>query len=286
MTPSTARSSTRVIGFDLARAVAVFGMVVVNFKIAMGASDNGPTWLVDLVGLLEGRAAATFVVLAGVGVALMTRRARLDGDLVRLAAARRRLLRRAGLLFVVGLAYTPIWPADILHFYGVYLAIAALVLAAPTRHLAASALGLMSLFMVLLFTLDYERGWDWETLHYDGFWTFDGMVRHLFFNGFHPVIPWLAFVFVGMILGRMDLADRAVRRRVLAWSVGTAAAAELTSRALVSVLSTGADPADAEVIAAVFGSAPMPPTLLYMIAGCATACAIIAAAVAIGERWP
>ena len=62
----------RVIGYDLARALAIFGMVIVNFKIVMGAEQNGPEWLVGLVGLLDGRAAATFVVLAGAGISLLS----------------------------------------------------------------------------------------------------------------------------------------------------------------------------------------------------------------------
>jgi len=65
----------RIVGYDLARAIAIFGMVVVNFKIVMGAGQNGPAWLVSSVGLLNGRAAATFVVLAGVGLWLRLRRA-------------------------------------------------------------------------------------------------------------------------------------------------------------------------------------------------------------------
>ena len=60
----------QIVGYDLARALAIFGMVVVNFKIVMGAGQNGPAWLVSSVGLLNGRAADTFVVLAGVGLPL------------------------------------------------------------------------------------------------------------------------------------------------------------------------------------------------------------------------
>ena len=61
---------TRVIGVDVARAAAVFGMVVVNFKTVMVVESAGPDWLVWMTGLLDGRAAATFVVLAGVGISL------------------------------------------------------------------------------------------------------------------------------------------------------------------------------------------------------------------------
>ena len=149
----------RIIGYDLARALAVFGLVVVNFKIVMGAGENGPPWLVGLVGLLEGRAAATFVVLAGVGIALLSRQARLAKDPQRLCADGRTLLKRALFFFVVGALYTPIWPADILHFYGVYIVVAAFLLAAPSKRLGVLAGGLVAAFVVLILVLDYEKGW-------------------------------------------------------------------------------------------------------------------------------
>lgn len=67
---------------------------------------------------------------------------------------------------------------------------------------------LVLVFVVMFFALDYSQGWNWETLGYSGFWSSHGMVRHLFFNGFHPVVPWLAFVLVGMgtleTIGRLE----------------------------------------------------------------------------------
>ncbi len=36
----------RIPGFDIARAFAVLGMVIVNFKVVMNAESNGPPWLV------------------------------------------------------------------------------------------------------------------------------------------------------------------------------------------------------------------------------------------------
>ena len=98
----------RIIGYDLARALAVFGMVAVNFKIVMGAEKNGPDWLVNLVGLIDGRAAATFVVLAGAGISLFSRKGRTLDDRDLLAQDRRTLLKRALFLFVIGSLYTPI----------------------------------------------------------------------------------------------------------------------------------------------------------------------------------
>jgi uncharacterized protein len=69
----------RVIGFDIARALAIFGMVVVNFKVAMNA-ETGSQFLMSFVGLFEGRASALFVILAGIGVTLMTNKTRNSGD--------------------------------------------------------------------------------------------------------------------------------------------------------------------------------------------------------------
>ncbi|MCJ7726176.1 MAG: heparan-alpha-glucosaminide N-acetyltransferase domain-containing protein, partial [Acidimicrobiia bacterium] len=88
----------RIVGFDAARAVAIAGMVVVNFKVVMFAGERGPDWLQSVVGAVDGRAAAMFVILAGVGASLMTADARTRGDPAGLAAARRRLLRRAAFL--------------------------------------------------------------------------------------------------------------------------------------------------------------------------------------------
>jgi len=259
-------------------------MVVVNFKLVMGASQAGPPWLVDLAGLLEGRAAATFVVLAGAGISLLSKKAREFGDVEGLVRDRTTLLKRALFLFVVGLLYTPIWPPDILHFYGLYISVAALLLAASTRRLAGLALGLPILFMVMLFTLDYEREWNWETLAYSDFWTPAGMVRHLFFNGFHPVVPWLSFLLVGMLLGRMNILDRAVRRRIFVAGTGMTLAAEVSSGLLIRVLQAAANPREQADIAAILGTEMMPPAPLYMLAGSGVACAVIAACVEIGIR--
>jgi len=88
-------------------------MVLVNFKLAMGAEENGPLWLRTFSALLNGRAAATFVILAGVGASLGSHRASVSGDKVQQRQERMTLLKRALFLFVVGWAFFPIWPADI-----------------------------------------------------------------------------------------------------------------------------------------------------------------------------
>ncbi|MEZ5700702.1 MAG: heparan-alpha-glucosaminide N-acetyltransferase domain-containing protein [Burkholderiaceae bacterium] len=66
--------AARLAGLDLARAWALLGMLVVNFRVAMGVDKDpdAPVWLQGAVEALSGRAAALFVVLAGMGLALAT----------------------------------------------------------------------------------------------------------------------------------------------------------------------------------------------------------------------
>lgn len=149
----------------------------------MGAGGSGPEWLVFAAGLLDRRAAATFVVLAGVGILLMMNKARLEANVHQTLTHRKTLLKRALFLFVVGLLDTPLWPADILHFYGLYIAIAVMFLTLRVRSLVAIACTLIFVFAVLVFVLAYEQGWNWETLQYSGFWTIDDMFGHICFSG-------------------------------------------------------------------------------------------------------
>ena len=98
-------AAARVEGYDLARALAIVGMVIVNFTVVMGAEAGDPAWLRRLVSSLEGRAAAVFVTLAGVGMSLMSRRARETGHAGDLRSERVSLLKRALFLFVIGILY-------------------------------------------------------------------------------------------------------------------------------------------------------------------------------------
>ena len=266
-------------------------MVIVNFGVVMtgaewGSGDGGGRgWMRFATGLFEGRAAATFVVLAGIGMTLGARRAVTSGEPERLVAARNALWKRSAWLFVGGLAFAALWPADILHFYGVWLAVGALMLGWTDRRLLAVAALVAACFPILLLLFDFEAGWNFETLTYTGFWTLPGQIRNLFFNGFHPVIPWLSFLVLGLWLGRRNLLDRAVRRRVLIVGAAAAASAEAISAGLTGFLSRSASTEDAELIDALFGTGALPPMPLYLIAAGGTALAVIALAVSISQRF-
>jgi len=276
---ATSTGAERYVVLDAARFVALAGMVLVNFKIVMGAEGAGPGWLAWLLGGVTGRAAALFVILAGAGLSLLARRARAGGDPAQLARARGIVLRRALLLFVAGLAYSPLWPADILHFYGLYLTLGAMVLGATDRLLWALAVAVNAVFVALLLTLDYEAGWDWTTLDYAGFWTPEGLVRHMFFNGFHPFFPWVAFLLIGIWLGRRDLRDRRWLRRLGIAALAVLVTVELLSRWLIRAAGGGED------AAALFGTGPMPPVPFYVASASASALLVIVLATPLCRRW-
>lgn len=276
----SSNKQSRIYGYDVARALAVFGMVIVNFKLVMHA-DFGNAWLIQLSSMLEGRAAAMFVMLAGVGIALLTRRALSDPSLV--AKFRTGLIKRAGLLVLIGLLYTPIWPADILHFYGFYFLFAAFLFTARSSILWLWAAVFVFIFLIMLFTLNYEQGWDFENLTYLDFWTVSGMIRHIFFNGFHPVFPWTALLLIGIWLGRQDLNDTRLRRWIM-WSafVIWVSTELLFDYLLVMFADSGLSPEDVETL---FGTAPMPPMPQYIIVAASFSVFAICGCVSMANRF-
>jgi uncharacterized membrane protein YeiB len=258
---------------------------LVNYRLVV--SGEGQTdWLAGIVGALEGRAAALFVVLAGVGLSLMSATARRSGTATELSLVRRRLWKRSVLLVVVGLAYSPIWPADILHFYGFYIALGACLLAAKDRHLLVAAGGFVVGFLVLLFVWDYEQGWDFATMSYTDFWSPGGMVRHIFFNGFHPVVPWTAFLLLGMWLGRQDVLAAARRRRLLMIAGGVWLGTELLSAAgLAYYFARHPMGMSEEIIAMLVDTQAMPPMPQYMLSAGASAVVVALLSVGFCQRF-
>jgi len=272
----------RIYGYDIARALAVFGMVIVNFKTVMHTNSGNDAWWLSIFNLLDGRASAVFVILAGVGITLLTQSARLSGNQMQLQQEKRALLKRAVFLFAIGLLYIEIWPADILHYYGIYIAIGALLLAASTRQLLWVAGGIAAGFLIIFFILDYTTSWNWATLNYADLWSLKGFFRNLLFNGFHPVFPWAAFLIVGMALGRLPMNNASIRKRVfLSGLIGTLLIETFAFCLRVALTNKGYAP---ELINYLFSTTPMPPLPLYFLSAIGSSCAVIALSVQVGEK--
>ena len=273
----------RIIGIDIARALAVIGMIIVNFKIVLG--ENGLSWVKSFASAFDGKAAATFVVLAGVGLALMTNSVLRNNDSQKLQTARIRIAKRALFLFIVGLSYIVIWPADILHFYGIYMLVILLLLTSKQKTILISAISLILLYPLLMIIWNYETGWDFDNLNYLDFWTFNGFFKNLLFNGFHPVIPWTSFMLFGFWFGKQDLnSDRFIKKAFWISSFAFVAIIIL-SHLSISFLSAGNEQTASE-LSVIIGTNPMPPLPIYMFNGIAISISILSACILIGKRFP
>jgi len=208
--PAAVRSP-RIRGVDLARGLAMLGMLAAHVSMAPDLVPTDPsTW----AGVVHGRSSILFATLAGVSVALMTGRTTPPSgdDLVR---ARLRLLVRAVCLFVVGgavqLLNTPV--AVILEYYAVLLVLCVPLLRVRSRWLFVAA-GSVALVVPSLLVAHRSLTGVVPWLSGGG-----GELGQLALNGFYPVVVWAAFVLAGLGVGRLDLG--AVRVRLWLVVAGT-----------------------------------------------------------------
>ena len=278
--PPQGSSAVRITGLDLARALALLGMIVVHFDLVVAGAFKEPAWLSALVESCQGRAAATFVVLAGVGGSLGSARARLRGDPTLRRAARVSLLRRGLFLFVIGCLFMVIWPADILHSYGVWLALGAALLFARTSVLIVVALASVAISTAFLLTDKFFVHWNLLDLTYNGLWTPVGFVRNLFLDGWNPLFPWFGLYVYGLILGRLDLRSPSVRIRLAGAALAVGAAVVLVSKAWAPNLVFSFRPAHLLMIGAT------PPTPMFVELGASIATLMIMGSIEVANRMP
>lgn len=216
---STAAPS-RVPGVDAVRALAIAGVVVMNYhtylnpRLAWRPSDPSPLerLLSPVSGPLTTRFAATFVVVAGVGVSLF---AWGRGD-----SAHRRLvlLRRGLLLYGVGAVLNWVWPGTIIFYYGAYFVVASLICVWATRRvIMVGVVSAMSAAAIEIWRT-------WQELHgHSTAWLSPkpdsprNLMLRTFVDYTHPLLPWLAFLCLGIVVGRhLGTIDHWRRRAVVA----------------------------------------------------------------------
>lgn len=270
-------SPSRLHGLDLARFLAYVGMVIVNFSVVMQA-EQADGLVGTIITSLQGRAAATFVVLAGVGLGLSLAPAKISTSDARLKSIFL-TSKRALFLLVTGLINMLVFSADILHYYAFYFFFGVLLAAYSSRVLIAVIIALNVLSVGLVLNLDFEQGWNFTTLEYVGFWTPEGFIRNLFFNGWHPVIPWLGFMLYGLVVSRLPLAQAHTQKRLVLWGSVVFIATELMSKLLKQQL-IGAD--DLQTLVATDAIPAMP---LYSLAGMSIASVIIGLCLWLGNKF-
>ncbi|MED3874144.1 DUF418 domain-containing protein [Lysinibacillus capsici] len=274
----------RIEGLDFARALAMLGMFIVNFGVITGSTTNGSTWLIAFQHLFEGRASAVFVMLAGIGTALMTRQARESKDPILLRQNRLTLWKRALLLFTIGIILYAIgWTGDILHYYGVYMFVAAWLIAQSKKMMIFIIGVILILSQWLQIQFSYLAGWHptYVLLEYLDFWTPAGFIRNLMFNGYHPLFPWICFFLIGMVVGTLDLTNHTLRKNLLVIGLLLVIMTETCSTLFIKM--TTIHLLDVESALYLFDTGPIPPNMMYVLSNSASAIVIIVGSIYLVE---
>ncbi|WP_282694129.1 DUF418 domain-containing protein [Streptomyces sp. CC208A] len=218
-------STARLVGVDLARALAVFGMYIVHIGPALSATDGVGTWVRYLA---DGHSSVLFATLAGFSLMLIAgRRAPKTGLAGRQAKAR--IVIRAVVLLALGTVLAMEYGGVIiLGFYGVYFLLALPLLRLSAKTLAIVAAGLALVTPQLAFFLNSLLS---ESVRqtidaYDPLKKLSEVgVLDLLLTGFYPTITWMSFVVAGMALARLDLSAVSVQRRLAALGAALTAGA-------------------------------------------------------------
>lgn len=180
-------------GIDVARGLAIFGMIGVHVGISTAVEGgNQATW----TSLVEGRSSILFAVVAGISVALATGSMRRPtGEALR--SARLRMAGRALAVLGIGLALELLGSniAVILPVYGVLFLIVIPFIGLRRRTLAITSAALTLTGPTLIAALQA--------------FTFGGSGAGVDFliRGSYPLTVWLPLILAGMVLGRSNLGE-------------------------------------------------------------------------------
>ncbi|WP_162958343.1 heparan-alpha-glucosaminide N-acetyltransferase domain-containing protein [Nocardia yunnanensis] len=204
-------TATRLAAIDAARGLAVLGMITAHVGALRDPAWTDPgSWL----SIASGRSSILFATLAGVSIALLSGRRQppVGSELVRV---RLRILVRALALFALGGLLTMLGTGIpvILQTYALLFACCLPFLTWPPRRLLILAAGWAVIAPPVTVWLAQwlPSSCDAASPECSG-----AQVTDLAITGAYPGLVWITFAFVGLALGRCDLAAQAVRVRMVA----------------------------------------------------------------------
>ncbi len=210
---ATPGSVDRIVGLDVARGLAVIGMLAAHTLTTEIFDWAQPGTWGDVV---NGRSSVLFAVLAGISLAIITGRTEPVVG-VPLLQARLRIFTRAALIIAIGgileTLGTPV--AIILPVYGMLFIVSLPFLRWRSRSLFALAsvlAAVMPFVVATLVALNVDAAYEWS-------WFAELAVL-----GAYPALTWAAFVLLGLGLGRLDLTAALIQRRLLIAGVALAVA--------------------------------------------------------------
>lgn len=249
----------RVVGVDVARGLAVLGMLVAH----VGPDDaarlpNGSSWLEAF----DGRSAAGFALLAGVSAALLSRSA------TGMRRARVRILARAACLLPLGFALgalgTPV--IVILPAYAVMFAMLTVALAWRPRTLLLTAAGVLLVAPPLVL---------WLRDHVTGAGPLGAL-----WSQYYPPLVWIAYLLVGLAVGR-GLAEPTTPRRLLTWGAAAAVTGHLVNAVAMRALAP-----EHTFRRALLTTDPHSDSGVEVLANTGVVCVVLAVCLVAGQRVP
>lgn len=248
----------RFASLDVARTIALFGIIVLNYHGYLNFQSTSSTaapsifekWWHPFEGALANPFPVGFVMVAGMGVALLLQNiagAQASGDANKndhaLTEVRWRLARRGLFLFTLGYGIEWVWAGTILPYYGAYFLAASIIATWSARKLITLAV----LSTVIAATIEL---WRLEQSFEGNLTTWlspstpntprDLLIR-LFIDYTHPLFPWLAFFIAGILLGRKYHDIVKIRHKLLIVAVATTAFAYITNAIVNSLVRSDAD---------------------------------------------
>lgn len=204
--------SGRLVGVDLARLIAIFGMMAAH--LISPYLDGG--WI---VAVSSGFPAALFAVLGGFGSYFAARSFLLAGNK---AAALVSLVVRGGVVAVIGLALEVLPDhriAVVLIYYGVAIMVSAPLVLLPWQGVAAVVGVLLVANPFVLFTLrSVDAG---VRIGFIEFSSARAFLLSVFFTGAYPVLTWVTYIGMGLLLARPLVGAASLgRERVVALKGG------------------------------------------------------------------
>ncbi|HSK53926.1 MAG TPA: heparan-alpha-glucosaminide N-acetyltransferase domain-containing protein [Jiangellales bacterium] len=238
-------SRRRLVGVDMARGIALLGMMAVHIVSSETAAGTMSTaWA-----LAAGKSAALFAVLAGVGIAFTTGGTQVLHGRRRTAAAAA-LAVRAMLIGCLGLLLGSLVPIDtagvILAYYAVLF-----LLAIPLLGLSVRTLVVLTALTAVAIPVASHMVRGAMTAPELGNPTFadlvgapGDLVAELTLTGLYPALPWIAYVCAGLAIGRSRLTARGFVMGMTAAGVALACVSSAASWAMMERLGGRAQLAD------------------------------------------
>lgn len=261
-------------GVDAARGLAVIGMTMVHVGPNSAEGLGGAIY-----GFPHGRASVLFVLVAGIGAALLSRTNERRWE------ARLRLFWIAALFLLIGLGLQSLdhGVAVILQHYTAFYLVALLLIPASSSLLfglgiATALVGPIAYFVLRRLLSDVvERetvGWG------DGL---GDVLAGLVLTGPYPVLVWGAIVIWGMWIGRQKLPCASVQWILIVSGIVVAISAEAVSWLALNQVGRPDDSTDWRNLLIADGHSQMP---LWLISSIGSATALVGIGLAIGRRWP